>query len=426
MFFCKQVSKLLNPVKRVTLGNNLDFVVYDSAESVNAEEWNGVLQGKNVFLELEYLKTIELTPSENFQARYVIIYQKKQPYAIAYFQVIDFKSEVFGELMDSQVNQIKTTKAKLFEHYLEQNKDEVVMRLLTCGNNLVSGEHAFLFNSKLTQNQQFKIIEELIDKIAAKEKLRGKIAAVLVKDFNLPVDGNLKQGMGMPKCIFKNINYLEFKVEPNMVVNIPNGIGSIEAYLNLFSKKYRNRAKGILKNTGAISKRNLTAAEIKQHEKEIYQLYENVYNNAKFKLVKLPLKYFEECKKIFGDKFIFTAFYHYGKLVAFSSGLNISGSCYEAHYIGLDYGSNKELELYQNILYEFLSVAISFRKQRLNLGRTAAEIKSTIGAKPQELICYVKPQNTISKVVLKPFMNFLKPSEWIPRNPFKDELEINY
>jgi hypothetical protein len=60
-------------------------------------------------------------------------------------------------------------------------------------------------------------------------------------------------------------------------------------------------------------------------------------------------------------------------------------------------------------------------KTKVNLGRTASEIKTTVGAKPHELLCYIKPQNTVSKLILKPFMQFLQPTEWIPRNPFKEE-----
>ena len=93
----------------------------------------------------------------------------------------------------------------------------------------------------------------------------------------------------------------------------------------------------------------------------------------------------------------------------------------EAHYIGFDYAHNKEYELYQTILYSFIEQAILMQKTKINLGRTASEIKTTVGARAHELLCYIKPQNTVSKLILKPFMQFLQPTEWIPRNPFKEE-----
>lgn len=418
MFFCKHIKKLTGTPKRVKLEKNFDFIVFDHAAEVDVESWNEVLNHSNVYLELDYLKLLETTPGGNFQSRYVILFHNNKASAIAYFQVIDFKASVFGDLIDSKVNQLKSHRARLFEHYLDKSGEDVVMRLLTCGNNVVSGEHAFLFKEKLSVSHQFKVIEELIDKISKKEKLRGKISAVLVKDFYAPVKGT-------QKCLFNADKFVEFNVEPNMVVDLPEDIHSLNEYLALFSKKYRNRAKSILKSGEVLQLRHLSIDDIAKNQRQFYDLYEQVYNRAKFKLVKLPENYFYECKRIMGDRFTFSAFYIQDKPVAFFSGIDLNSSCLEAHYIGFDYELNKEHELYQNILYAFLAQAIELRKKRLNLGRTAAEIKSTIGAKAQELTCYVRPQNTVSKLVLKPFINFLQPSEWVPRNPFKEEAGLS-
>lgn len=414
MFFCKHIEKLIHYRSTGKMENQLSFMVFDSAKEVQQEHWNEVLQDRNLFLDLRYLRILDTIPKKNFQSRYIIIYKDAFPFAIAYFQVIDFQAGVFGELLDSKINSLKSNRAKLFENYIGNNKDEVLMRLLTCGNNFVSGEHAFLFKDKLEKAEEFKIIEDLIERIGTREKLRGKVSAVMVKDFELPV-------LQKAKCFFNRDKYIEFSVEPNMVVDIPKNINSVNDYIALFSKKYRNRAKAILKNAANIEIKTLTEEELKKENKSIYKLYEQVFNHAKFKLVKLPENYFLDCKHNFGDKFTITTFHYQGKLVAFTSGIDITPDSLEAHYIGFDYELNKEIDLYQNILYNFLEQAITLKKRKLNLGRTAGEIKSTIGARAQELTCYIKPQNTVSRLVLKPFISFLQPSDWVPRNPFKEE-----
>jgi len=415
MFFCERIRRKRISKNAVPSEKNLSFLTWEKAGDVNRDTWNEVLQDKNIFLSLDYLGILEQAADRNFQARYVIIYSSDKPFAIVYFQVIDFVAGAFGDLLDMQVNEIKSKRARLFEKYISSNRDEVIMRLLTCGNNVVSGEHAFLFKDSLSKETEFKIIEELIDKIGGKEKLRGKISAVLVKDFNVPLAKKESQ------CFFSREKYLEFRVEPNMVVDIPPQVKSLSEYIGLFSKKYRNRAKGILKALEGIEVKEMGAATVKKENRAIYELYENVYNNAKFKLVKLPPDYFYECKSRFAEEFTITGFYKKNKLVAFCSSFELSGEDLEAHYIGFDYELNKEMELYQNILYYFLEAAIKTGKKHVNLGRTAGEIKSTVGAKVQELTCYIKPQNTVSKVILKPFISFLEPGEWIPRNPFKEE-----
>lgn len=418
MFFCKQIEKLIHYQSTGKLEDELSFVMFNSAGEVESSHWNGVLQNRNLFLNLNYLQALDKIPKKNFQSRYIIIYKQASPYAIAYFQVIDFQAGVFGELLDSKINSIKSNRAKLFENYIGNNKDEVLMRLLTCGNNFVSGEHAFLFKEKLPKAEEFKVIEDLIEQVSSKEKLRGKVSAVMVKDFESPV-------LQKAKCFFNRDKYIEFSVEPNMVVDIPANVNSVTEYISLFSKKYRNRAKSILKNAAQLSIKTLTEDELRKENKNIYRLYEEVFNRAKFKLVKLPENYFLECKQNFGDKFTVTTFYYQDRLVAFTSGIDLTEDVLEAHYIGFDYEINKEIDLYQNILYNFLEQAIARKKQKLNLGRTASEIKSTIGARAQELTCYIKPQNTVSRVVLKPFMSFLQPSDWVPRNPFKEE-QLSY
>ena len=57
---------------------------------------------------------------------------------------------------------------------------------------------------------------------------------------------------------------------------------------------------------------------------------------------------------------------------------------------------------------------------KLILGRTASEIKSTIGAEAVELKCYIRHHNPLSNRIIKPFVEYLKPAAWIPRNPFKE------
>ena len=52
-------------------------------------------------------------------------------------------------MFSGQPDTLKSKRLKIFENYLGANKDEILMRLFTCGNNLVSGEYGFLFDKKI-------------------------------------------------------------------------------------------------------------------------------------------------------------------------------------------------------------------------------------------------------------------------------------
>jgi hypothetical protein len=411
---CKPVSskKRFLPFRKIN--EHYSFTLFDSAANLLSADWQNMAEG-NIFLHKEYLKIVEQGKHTHLSCRYVIVYYNEKPCGIIYFQINDFKAGVFGDLMNQQVENIRTAKMNLFGKYLESNRDEILLRLCTCGNNLISGAHGFVFDPKMKAGTAHELLVEITDLIAREEKLRGTISAILLKDFVKPLQ---------PAYLFEEEGYSRFFVEPNMVVEIPADVNSVEEYVSLFSKKYRNRARSIFKDCAEAEVRELPVQEMHLHQARIYELYEAIFEKAKFKLIKLPPHYFEEVKKTFPDRFTVKGFFAGGNLVAFASSFLLEDGSLEAHYIGFDYALNNEMSLYQNILYSMISEAIRHKCKRVNLGRTASEIKTTVGAKPEDLICYIKPQNTISRLIQKPFISFLQPQPWIPRNPFKEEASI--
>lgn len=392
------------------LFGNYNYSSFVNISEVPINDWDKALNNGNIFLSFDYLSIIHRQESNLFRFRYVIVYIRTKPIGVIYFQINDFNSSAFGEIVSEQIKDLTHRKSSIFKQYISGNSDETAMRLVTCGNNYISGEHGFYL--QLHQRKlKFKILEQIINHVSREEKLRGKISAILVKDF-------YEEGFGDKDCWYCT-RFKHFNVEPNMIINLPNDLSSLSDYTALFSKKYRNRAKNIFRASARLEKKRLTAEELEIYCSEIYQLYLQVFNQAKFKLVKLPEYYFYDVMSKFPNSFYLDAWFLDGKIVSFASGYCLPEEV-EAHYIGFDYELNKEYELYQNILYSYIEQAITTHKKRINLGRTAAEIKTTVGAKPHELICYIKPQNTVSKLIMKPFMHYLQPSEWIARNPFKE------
>lgn len=393
------------------LFGNYTFSCFEDLEFVPRGDWDSAIKDNNTFLSFPYLSIIHRQKTENFRFRYVIIYNHKKPVGVVYFQINDFSASLFGELIAHQISELQSKRASVFKKYIEQSENETIMRLVTCGNNFISGEHGFYLNIN-SKKIKFKLVEGVIDAVSREEKLRGKISAILVKDF-------YEEGFGDKDCWYCR-KFIHFNVEPNMIIDLPPQLTSLTDYINHFSKKYRNRAKGILKAGATLTKKRLSAAEIINYSDVLYDLYLNVFKQAKFKLAHLSKNYFSDIVKAEADLFYVDAWFNGDRMVSFASGFYLPNEI-EAHYVGFDYEINKEYELYQNILYSYIEEAIATQKKSINLGRTASEIKTTVGAKAHELICYIKPQNTVSKLILKPFMQFLQPTEWVPRNPFKEE-----
>jgi hypothetical protein len=410
--FCKPVSskKRFLPFRKIN--ESFSFSLYAHGASVPAADWEAVAGIDSVFLDRTYLQILEKSEHTRLSCRYVIVYSNARPCGIIYYQVVDFKAGIFGSVLTSQFDKLRSRRVSVFERYLNSNSDEVLLRLFTCGNNLVSGEYGFKFLPEIRQEIQTELVFTITDLEAREEKLRGTISAILIKDFYQPLK---------PARIVENVGYSEFFVEPNMIVDIPETIKSLSEYTALFSKKYRNRAKSVMASLAGLEVRYLDANEIKASEKELYSLYEQIFEKAKFRLIKLPADYFSEVKELFKDQFTVKGYFKDGVIVAFASSFVI-GKELEAHYIGFNYEENGAHDLYQNILYSMIEEGIKNNCVRVNLGRTASEIKTTVGAKPHNLLCYIRSQNTISRLIQRPFISFLQPAKWTPRNPFKEEI----
>lgn len=389
------------------------FAVYDSVSMINKEHWNMVVEHGSEFLALPYLTALENAHPSNMRFHYSIIYKGKIPVALAYFQVIDFSAESFGSMVEKEEDEFSCIIAdylkKQLKNHLLRSADKINMRLLICGNAFISGEHGFACVPNVDRVEAFDALADVIFRISRAEKLRGKIAAVLVKDFYTETRSSADE--------LAQFKYHDFLVEPNMVVDIQ--WTSFEDYLNAMSKKYRNRAKSIIKKGAELERVYFSDKDIEDNEAKLLELYNNVHLKAKFRMASLSVPYFAELKRTLGDTFSFVGYYHNKDLVGFRTSFFLKNAV-EAHFIGLDYEVNKELELYQNILYDYMKESIRAGSSKLYLGRTASEIKSTLGAEAHELICYVRHRNPLSNRIIRPFIEYLKPTEWVPRNPFKE------
>ncbi len=411
--FCKPISSKKRFLPNRAINKQFSFTLYDKAKQITPKDWDKFAEKKGPFLNRTYLKIIEQSLFAKMQSRYVVVYFEGEPCGIIYYQVIDFNASVFSSLINEKS---LSTHKTILKKYVDANHEEVLMRLFTCGNNLISGDYGFCFDSKIKEADAHTLLLEITELIAKEDKLKNTISAITLKDFESPLK---------PAKLFKEENYSHCSVEANMIVNIPSGIENIEGYIQLFSKKYRNRAKSVFKKFRGVNVKNLSVDEVLTLNSKLYALYEAIFNEAQFKLLKLPVDYFSATKANFDNQFFIKGLFLNNELVGFYSYFLFSKEVVEAHYIGLNYEFNQDYCLYQNILYDLIGIAINNKASILNLGRTAAEIKTTVGALPQDLICYIKPQNTFSKFIQKPLVNLLQPTEYIPRNPFKEETISN-
>ncbi len=148
------------------------------------------------------------------------------------------------------------------------------------------------------------------------------------------------------------------------------------------------------------------------------QLFKNVESGADFHMVSIHPRYFVDLKAALDDRFIIKGYFDEEKLVGFYSYLRGVGHNH-ASFVGLNYDYNKDCALYQNMLYHLLSDAIADGANSIDLARTAMEIKSTMGAEPENYQLMVKHLNGFTNSIVKRFIKNIRPREWVQRKPFK-------
>jgi hypothetical protein len=99
----------------------------------------------------------------------------------------------------------------------------------------------------------------------------------------------------------------------------------------------------------------------------------------------------------------------------------ICGDRCEAHIVGLDYEFNRDYGIYQRMLYDYVEIAIERRCSYLVFGRTAAEIKSSVGAFPVDLTVLMRHRKRISNTLLSLILTYVKPSVFPQRQPYQAE-----
>lgn len=387
-----------------------EWLVYKSIQQLDKKIWNA-LAGHKHFLHSDYLQALEESHLGGFSYRYVLCFENKKPFAALYFQLADLSSKDTGSIVNMhQYGRIMQAIASGINDLLLSGKKYSGNYLLVCGNMLVTRDHGIA-----CQHQHFVHVIDLLPVVIIAiseeiEKEKGRVMAVLVKDFYEPEM--------MAASALETAGFHPLRIDPNMKVSIRPEWKKYDDYLHSLSAKYRLRANNTRELCSSIEIKEFGLEEIKKHTLEIENLYLQVAGKAPVLIVRANAGFFISMKKRLKEHYCFRAFFKNGKMVAFTSGYYYE--VLEAHFIGMDYHLHKEHQLYQFILYDFIDCAIRHRKKEVIYGRTAIEIKSTVGATPYELLAFLKINSAILHRVVGAVLPFFRNDKYIIRNPFKD------
>jgi hypothetical protein len=365
------------------------------------ENWDTVA-AENHFLQLPYLKVLELSAPTNMQCFYIGIYENAELIGVSLAQYLDLnKLESFGE----RDNCFKT----FIRNFIFRN---FASHTLFIGNNMITGQNSFTFNKQISfENISYLLIQCSQELIQFFKQKGIKIHLVSFKDFYQDCAVEFK------KFAFKNI--YEFNTQPNMIFDLPYSWRVKDDYYNAFSKKYRDQYKRAHKKFEGILVKELDFDEVIFHENRINELYHHVAKNAPFNTFFLAENHFSIFKKQCGDGFKIFGYFLEEKLIGFHSVL-LNDNILETYFLGYDDQVQKEKMLYLNMLYNMTEFGITHQFKKIIFGRTALEIKSSVGATPTKMTGFIFHNNKILNTFLgKIFRNLEPETVWQQRHPFK-------
>ena len=203
-----------------------------------------------------------------------------------------------------------------------------------------------------------------------------------------------------------------------MLIALKPEWSTFEDYKNALKSKYRIKANKADSKSQDLEGRFMSKKDIEESQKALQDLYQNTIDNANFNAQVLNLNTYVSLKDYYKEDFIVKGYFKNNRLVGFLTALK-NKTHLDAHFIGLDYRLNKALAIYPRILNDYIRLGIEKKVEQINLGRTAAEIKTTIGAIPLELSCYIKHKNKFVNAMIRPFFKKIQIKNFKQHSPFK-------
>lgn len=376
------------------------FKIYSSYLELPTS-WDS-LATKNIFLTKHYFEILEKSAPTNMECHYIGLFHKEELIGIALSQFIDANQLIsFGD----RDKCVKT----FIRNFFFKNFSS---RVLFVGNNMLTGQNAFSFSDTIDKKLAVETIKKATEELKIHYKNIGKkVHLTTFKDFDIS-DLDLFENNQ-----FKD--FFRFTIQQNMIFEIPHTWKSNDDYIASLSKKYRDQYKRSHHRAIGINKRKLNLEEIINLEETIYELYFHVAQNAPFNTFFLAKNHFRVFKEILKDKFLFYGYFLDEKLIGFNT-LIKNGDTIDTYFLGYDNVIQKEKMLYLNMLYDMIAYSINKGYREIVFARTALEIKSSVGAKPENMFGLIEHSNKLLNNNMSRIFKYLEPeASWKERNPFK-------
>ena len=372
----------------------MNLQLHIGSKTLDKNRWESMCP-EDSFLSLPFKLAFEQNHKSNIKHLYYVADDKENK-AIGYAQEFSIQGNRISDYQ--RKNKVRRTLYNLILKLLN-------LKVVALGNGLLTNISNFS-TVKLSNNIDFfNSLLLLIQKNLSADK------------FIIPDHFFKELKVEKPNEVFPEL--IKVVVDQDMHLKISKDWNTFEDYTKALKKKYRSRLKSVMKKSEHIEIKVLTQTELVKHAEKMQKLFDNVHQKSAFGISAFNTSIYIDLIESDNPKCQVFAYFLADEMIAFSSELKDDDNLY-SYFIGLDYRYNKSHRLYERILNETIKSAISNKKSKLILGRTAAEFKSNVGAQPIHSEIFVYLKSPVLRRLLRPILENIQPSNWVQRNPFKE------
>lgn len=387
----------------------------------NAKTFSGITQlpeviwkqlgcENNIYFHKDYLQSLEKNNPQIDFSYIVLLNDAKEAIAFSMLQVIDFDVDSIKNDLERLLRKVTAIARKI--RILPKERP---LKFLVSGNVFVSGEHGIFIKDGVDKQMTIKQLGKAIQSFA-NDNSDKDIAVFILKDF-------IKESLFITDELL-DFNYYPINVEPNMMLALKEDWSTFDDYLAALKTKFRVKARKAFKQSNDLTIEDITKENIDELLPKMTALYKKVVSKADFNLGDFNLNTYKDLIAKFNGNYILKAYCLDDKMVGFMSGM-VNNNSLDAHFVGIDYLYNRKYAVYQRMLYDYITIAIEKKLHTINFARTAGEIKSSVGATPQDLTVYIRHKKSITNKLLKLFLMNIQPTKFNQKYPFKKEVIAN-
>ena len=385
-------------------------LTFSSISEITYKVWQQLGCEDNIYFHKDYLQSLETNNPQIEFSYIVLLNEAKEAIAFSMLQIIDFDVNSIKNDLEKLLRKVTAIARKI--RILPKEKP---LKFLISGNVFVSGEHGIFIRKEIDKNKTIKQLGKAIQQFA-NDNSDKEIAIFILKDF-------IKESLFITDELL-DFNYYPIQVEPNMTLSLKEEWETFDDYLAALKTKFRVKARKAFKQSSNIRIEDITEDNIEELLPKMTALYKRVVSRADFNLGDFNLNTYKDFITKFNGNYILKAYCLDDKMVGFMSGI-INGNSLDAHFVGIDYQYNRKYAVYQRMLYDYITIAIDKKLSVLNFARTASEIKSSVGATPQDLTVYIRHKKSITNKLLKLFLMNIQPTRFNQKYPFKKVVIAN-